>query len=277
MKRFSFPSQTYAVALSSLALAAALSLTAFSQTPKLTSEDSSFGVMPDGRKISLYTLRNAAGMEVTVTNYGASVRTIKVMDKNKNFDDVVLGFETGEPYATGKNTAYFGAVVGRYGNRIAGGKFTIDGHEYQVPTNDSGRPNALHGGPGGFNSKVWDVKSFGVKNGVATLELHYLSPDGQNGFPGNLDTMVRYTVTKDNGLRLDYHATTDQPTVLNLTNHTYFNLSGPGHTILDHLIKINSDRYTPVNANLIPTGELAPVAGTPFDFRKTDSHRQTHR
>ena len=241
---------------------------AFGQESKQISEDPSFGTTSGGKKISLYTLRNAAGMEVTITNYGATVRTIKVMDKQKNFGDVILGFENGEPYATGKNTGYFGAIVGRYGNRIAGGKFTIDRHEYQVPTNDSGRPNSLHGGPGGFNSKIWDMKSFSVKDGVPALELHYLSPDGQNGFPGNLDTTVRYSVTKDNGLRLDYTATTDKPTVLNLTNHTYFNLSGPGHTVLDHSIMINADRYTPVNENLIPTGELAPVAGTPFDFRK---------
>lgn len=224
--------------------------------------------MPDGRKISLYTLRNPSGMEVTITNYGAVVRSIKVMDKDKKFGDVVLGFETGEPYATGKNTSYFGAVVGRYGNRIAGGTFSIDGHEYHVPTNDKPRPNSLHGGPEGFSSKVWDKKSLTVKNGVPTLELHYLSPDGQEGFPGNLETTVRYSVTKDNSLRIDYFATTDKPTVLNLTNHSYFNLSGPAHSVLQHSIQINARRYTPVNQNLIPTGELAPVAGTPFDFEK---------
>lgn len=227
-----------------------------------------FGTTPDGKKISLFTLRGAGGMEVTVTNYGATVTTLKVMDKEKKSGDVVLGFETGEPYATGKNKPYLGAVVGRYGNRIAGGKFTIDGHEYHIPANDNPRPNALHGGPNGFSSKVWDTKSFSVKAGVPTLELHYLSPDGEEGFPGNLDTTVRYSVTKDNALRIDYEATTDKPTVLNLTNHTYFNLSGPGHSVLDHRITIDANRYTPVNANLIPTGELASVAGTPFDFRK---------
>lgn len=246
----------------------ALGLSMYGQAPKQIQENASFGTTSDGKKFSLYTLRNPSGMEVTITNYGATVTTIKVMDKEKKSGDVILGFDSGDGYTSPKNTSYFGAVVGRYGNRIAGGKFTIDGHEYQVPTNDKPRPNSLHGGPHGFNSKVWDVKSFSEKNGVPTLELHYLSPDGEEGFPGNLDSTVRYSLNKDNSLRIEYYATTDKPTVLNLTNHTYFNLSGPGHSVLDHNITIDASRYTPVNANLIPTGELAPVAGTPFDFSK---------
>lgn len=246
----------------------AITVSAQGQAPKQISQNDSFGETPDGKKISLFTMRGGGGMEVTITNYGATVTTLKVADKDKKPGDVVLGFETGEPYASGKNKAYLGAVVGRYGNRIAGGKFTIDGKEYSVPTNDDPRPNALHGGPVGFNAKVWDMKSFAVKNGTPTIELHYLSVDGEMGFPGNLDTTVRYSVTKDNSLRIDYMATTDKPTVLNLTNHTYFNLAGPGHSVLDHTITIDAERYTPVDSNLIPTGELAPVARTPFDFRK---------
>jgi aldose 1-epimerase len=217
----------------------------------------------DGKEISLYTLKNAAGMEVKISNYGGVITQIKVPDRNKKFDDVVLGFDNLEGYET--NTSYFGALIGRYGNRIAKGRFQLDGHTVQIPTNDG--PNMLHGGTTGFNRRVWDAKEVNSKEGPA-LELHYLSPDGEMGFPGNLNVTVRYTLEKKNALRIDYSATTDKDTVLNLTNHSYFNLAGAGSgTVLKHLLTIKADNYTPIDDTLIPTGAIKPVAGTPFDFR----------
>jgi aldose 1-epimerase len=211
-------------------------------------------------------LRNAAGMEVKITNYGGTITQIHVKDRNGKFGDVVLGFKDLSGYTSSKNTSYFGALIGRYGNRIAGGTFKIGDTTYHIPINEKERNTALHGGLHGFNTKVWDVRSSGERNGQPTLVLHYLSPDGEEGFPGNLDVTVTYSITRDNGLKIEYRAKTDKPTVVNLTNHTYFNLQGPGHTAMDHMLMIAADRYTPVNANLIPTGVLAPVKGTPFDF-----------
>lgn len=223
-----------------------------------------FGQTSDGQKVNLYTLRNAAGMEVTITNYGGTVTTVKVPDRNGKYDDVVLGFDSLQGYTQPANTAYFGAIVGRYGNRIAKGTFSLDGKTYHIPLNDG--PNALHGGTTGFNKRVWTAKDVSTANEPA-LELHYLSPDGEQGFPGNLDVTVRYSLDAKNGLRLDYSAKTDKDTVLNLTNHSYFNLAGAGSaTVLDHRLMLAASRFTPVNSTLIPTGEIVPVSGTPLDF-----------
>ncbi len=226
----------------------------------------SFGKTSGGHEVSLFTLKNAAGMEVRITNYGGTIEMIRVKDRHGKFDDVVLGFSDLAGYAQKLNTAYFGALIGRYGNRIARGTFTLDNHTYHIPTNDG--PNMLHGGTTGFNKRVWDAKDVSNADGPA-LELHYLSPDGEMGFPGNLDVTVRYSLDSKNGLHIDYYAKTDKDTVLNLTNHSYFNLIGAGSaTVLTHKVTLNASRFTPVDANLIPTGQLESVAGTPFDFRK---------
>jgi aldose 1-epimerase len=186
-----------------------------------------------------------------------------VPDRNKTFGDVVLGFDKLAPYEA--NTSYFGDLIGRYGNRIAKGKFQLDGQVYQVSTNENG--NMLHGGTTGFNRRVWDAKDVSTPE-AAALELHYLSPDGEMGFPGNLDVTVRYTVEAKNGLKIEYNATTDKPTVLNLTNHSYFNLAGAGSgTVLKHRLTIRAEHFTPIDDGLIPTGVEQSVEGTPFDFR----------
>lgn len=243
-----------------------LSVTGIVRTqPSSNLNKESFGKTPDGREVFLYTLKNASGMQVRITNYGGTITQILVPDRNRKFDDVVLGFDTLEGYTQAANTGYFGATVGRYANRIAHGAFTLDGHEYHIPTNDG--PNALHGGTTGFNKRVWDAKDVS-QNGTPALELHYLSPDGEEGFPGNLNVTVRFSLGNKNDLRIDYFATTDKDTVLNLTNHSYFNLGGAGsETALNHKLTIMADKFTPVDSNLIPTGSLESVAGTPFDFR----------
>jgi aldose 1-epimerase len=224
-----------------------------------------FGKTSDGQEVSLYTLKNQSGMEVKITNYGGTITSIKVKDRQGKFGDVVLGFDSLDGYVSKANTAYFGALIGRYANRIANGTFTLDGHQCHIPTNDG--PNALHGGLRGFDKRVWEVKGTPTPNQPA-LELHYLSPDGEEGFPGNLSVTVRYSLVDKNDLRIDYTATTDKNTVLNLTNHSYFNLAGPGSgDILNHKLTLAADRFTPINSNLIPTGTLQNVAGTPFDFR----------
>lgn len=249
-----------------LPLSMALITTAASSQSAQKLQQRPFGKTPDGQAVSLYTLRNASGMEVTITNYGGAITTIKAPDSKKKFGDVVLGFDSVEGYASKENTSYFGALIGRYGNRLAHGKFTLDGHTYQVPTNDG--PNSLHGGAIGFNRRIWQAKDASTANAPA-LELHYLSPDGEQGFPGNLNVTVRYTLGNRNDLRIDYSATTDKDTVLNLTNHSYFNLAGPGSgTVLNHSVMLAADQFTPVDGTLIPTGKLQSVAGTPFDFRK---------
>jgi len=223
-----------------------------------------FGKMPDGTQIFLYTLKNPSGMEVKITNYGGRIVSISVPDRKGHFDDVVLGFDNLKDYLG--NNPFFGALVGRYANRIAGGRFTLDGKTYHIPTTNG--PNALHGGRRGFDKRVWQPKTMTTAAGPA-LELHYFSPNGEEGFPGNLNVTVRYTLEKNNGLRIDYTATTDQDTVINFTNHSYFNLSGAGKpSILNEKLMLDADRYTPVDATLIPTGQIEPVAGTPLDFRK---------
>ncbi|PAU95943.1 galactose-1-epimerase [Aliifodinibius salipaludis] len=226
---------------------------------KVTIEEEPFGTLDDGRKVSLFTLTNAKDMEVEITNYGGIVTAINTPDKDGNIDNVVLGFETLDKYLEG--TPYFGAIVGRYGNRIEDGTFTIDGTEYKLATNDG--DNHLHGGEEGFDKKLWDADM----QDDGSLRLTYLSEDGEEVYPGNLEVEVVYSLTNDNELKIEYEATTDKATPVNLTNHSYFNLSSqPDSTILDHNLMINADQYTPVNDELIPTGELAEVEGTPFNF-----------
>jgi len=223
-----------------------------------------FGKTKDGQPVGIYTLTNTGGMEVAITNYGGVVVSIKAPDRNGKFADVVLGFDTFDAYLN--NTPFFGALVGRYGNRIAKARFTLDGHEYHLAANDNG--NTLHGGLKGFDKRLWQAKDVSTKE-IPALELTCLSKDGEEGFPGNLSVTVTYSLTPKNELKIDYAATTDKDTVLNLTNHSYFNLAGQGERdILSHLMMINADRFTPVDATLIPTGELKSVAGTPLDFRK---------
>ena len=215
-----------------------------------------FGKMPDGQGVDVYTLKSPQ-VEAKVMTYGAKLISIKTADRTGKVADVMLGFDTLPEWL--KDKTYNGAVVGRYGNRIALGQFKIDGQIYQVPTNDG--PNALHGGPVGFDKKLWTAKQ--VPNGV---ELTLISPDGDMGFPGKLTAQVTYTL-KGSALRIDYRMTTDKATVVNLTNHTYFNLTGGTEDILGHQIHINADHYTPTSKTLIPTGNMDVVEGTPMDFR----------
>ena len=218
-----------------------------------------WGKTAAGQPVSIYTLADA-DISVRITTYGAHVVSIEAPDRSGAKADVVLGYKNLRGYEADKKT-YFGAIVGRYGNRIAHGSFMLDGKTYHIPLNDG--PNALHGGTVGFDKKVWQGQT--LSNGV---EMSLVSPNGDMGFPGQLTVHVRYTL-EGRSLHIEYSATTTAPTVLNLTNHSYFNLAGEGHgTILNEVLMINADRYTPVDATLIPTGRLAPVAGTPFDFRK---------
>lgn len=247
-------------------LAGALALAGCSQTPstsekgnaRVTRQD--FGKLPDGSAIDLYTLSNGKGMEARIMTYGAAVVSLTAPDKAGKYADVVNGMDNVEGYL--KPVPYFGAAIGRYGNRIGGAQFTLEGQQYHTPKNDG--DNTLHGGNRGFDKRVWTAKE---SNGG--VEFTYVSADGEEGFPGTLTAHILYTVTPDNELRIEYNATTDKPTVVNLTNHSYFNLKGQGEgDILDHQVTINADRFTPVDKGLIPTGELKAVAGTPFDFTK---------
>jgi len=219
-----------------------------------------FGKTPDGTPVEIYTLHNRNGVEARIMTYGGIIVSVKVPDKNGNFGDVVLGYDNLDSYVT--NNPFFGAMVGRYGNRIAKARFTLDGQEYVLAANNA--PNNLHGGPVGFDKRVWKATPIVTADGPA-LKLAYVSQDGEMGFPGTLTVTATYTLTDDNGIRLDYTATTDKDTVCNLTQHSYFNLAGKGD-ILNHIVYINADKFTPVDKTLIPTGELKPVAATPFDF-----------
>ena len=222
---------------------------------------SEFGSEVDGKPTALYVLKNKKGAEACVTNWGGRLVSVMVPDKNGKMTDVVLGYDNIAQYVANPDMNY-GALIGRYGNRIANGKFTLDGTEYQLPQNNNG--HCLHGGPKGYHAVVWDAKQVDDQ----TLELTYLSKDGEAGFPGNLDIKVIYKLTDDNAVDIKYEATTDKPTVVNLTNHSYFNLSGvPGSQIMDHTIMIDADTYNPVDETLIPTG-IEPVEGTPMDLRK---------
>jgi aldose 1-epimerase len=221
-----------------------------------------FGKTTDGTPVDLFTMRNTKGAEVRISNYGGIVVSLKVPDRRGQFQDVVLGHDNLDGYL--KEHPYFGAIVGRYGNRIAGAKFTLNGTDYTLAANNG--PNCLHGGLKGFDKVVWEPRILATPDGPA-LQLRYLSKDGEEGFPGNLSVTAVYTWTEENALKLEYTATTDQDTIVNLTQHSYFNLAGKGD-VLNHEVVIPADKITPVDRTLIPTGELKSVEGTPFDFRK---------
>jgi len=217
----------------------------------------------DGKSTDLFILRNKNHVEAAFTNYGARILSLRVPDQSGNLTDVVVGFGSIENYQQ-SSERYFGATIGRYGNRIAKGKFQLDGKEYSIFINNT--PNALHGGKKGFQDVVWDAKQLNEQ----TLEFTYLSKDMEEGFPGNLQVKVIYSLSDDNELIINYEASTDKKTIVNLTNHAFFNLNGEGSgSILDHTLQINAERYTPVDSTLIPLGEIASVAGSPFDFRKS--------
>lgn len=234
------------------------------QEPKLSVSSKSFGADVDGQPVNLYTLTNVNGMTVKITNYGAIVQSIQVPDRDGKIEDVVLGFDNLQGYIN--DASYFGGLVGRYGNRIAEGKFTLDGNTYTLATNNG--PNHLHGGDKGFNKVVWQGQPLESEKEVG-VKLTYVSPDGEEGYPGELTTTVIYSISNENALKIEYHAKTDKPTVVNLTHHGYFNLSGNcKRGILNHKLMINADRFTPVDETLIPTGDLRPVENTPMDFRQ---------
>lgn len=231
--------------------------------PKATVEKQSFGATADGTAVDLYTLTNAHGVEVRAMTYGGIILSLKVPDRNGQLGDVVLGYDSLDGYL--KSSPYFGAIVGRYGNRIAKGNFTVDGEEYTLATNNG--PNALHGGIKGFDKVVWGGESFEKGDRVGVV-LTYTSPDGEEGYPGTLQARVTYTLTDAGELTFEYHAVTDKATPVNLTQHSYFNLAGEGSgDILGHELMLNASHFTPVDSTLIPTGEIRGVEGTPFDFR----------
>ena len=222
-----------------------------------------FGKTADQQAVDIYTLTNANGVEARIMTYGGTVVSLKTPDRDGKLKDVVLGYETLDGYL--KNSPYFGSIIGRYGNRIANGTFRLNGNRYTLPKNDG--ENTLHGGIKSFDKVVWKATEIKGKDGVG-LSLSYLSKDGEEGFPGNLSVTVVYTLTNKNELKIDYRASTDKETVVNLTHHSYFNLAGEG-SILDHELMINADRFTPVDSRLIPTGELRAVKGGPLDFTKS--------
>ena len=230
--------------------------------PKAGISKTLFGTFPDGREADLFTLRNAAGMMAKITNYGGYIVTLTAPDKAGKQEDVTLGMPSFSDYA--KGTPSLGPIIGRYGNRIGKATFTLDGQTYTLAPNNNG--NHIHGGPTGFDKRLW--KATPIDGKEPALILTYLSKDGEEGYPGNLSVEVRYTLQKDNALRIDYKATTDKATVLNLTNHAYFNLSGLKHDVLNNELMIKADKFLLTDEKQIPTGELHPVAGTPFDFTK---------
>lgn len=250
----------FAVVVAILVFAISEILVAQTTSSKTGVQQKPFGTR-DGRPITLYTLTNSHGVEISAMNYGGIIQSIRVPDRNGKLADIVLGHDTAEGYMP--NPPYLGAIVGRYANRIANGTFTLDGKTYTLPKNDG--PNTLHGGTTKtFDKVMWESQPLKGKNGVS---FSYLSADGDEGFPGNLKVTVTYVLTDSNELVIDYDATTDKDTPINVSQHSYFNLKGEGNgDILDHEIMINADKFTPVDKNLIPTGELRPVKGTPFDF-----------
>jgi len=242
-----------------------ISIQAQSGTSLASVEMRHFGKDSDGNEITAYLLRNGSGMSVEILDYGGIVTRLNVPDRNGILADVVLGYDSMKGYL--EDSPYFGAIIGRVGNRIANGSFSLQGKSYSLVTNNApgGQPCHLHGGLRGFDKVLWSAEPR-VKGGEASLELHRLSPDGEEGYPGNLSVSVVYTLTSDNALKMTYRATTDKPTPVNLTNHSYFNLRGEGD-ILGHELTLYASRMTPVDKGLIPTGEFASVGGTPFDFR----------
>jgi aldose 1-epimerase len=231
---------------------------------KLSISSEPFGKTTDGVAVERYTFGSAHGIQVQMLTYGATLQTITFADRRGHRASVLLGLPTLADYIA--ESPYFGATIGRYGNRIAKGKFSIDGKSYQIPINNG--ENALHGGPIGFDKKVWKATVVKEASRIG-VSFHYVSPDGEMGFPGNLDTTVEYTLNTANELTVAYQATTDKPTIVNLTNHAYFNLAGEGSgSVEGQILQVDADKYTPVDTNLIPTGPLPPVAGTPFDFRQ---------
>jgi aldose 1-epimerase len=237
---------------------------AHAKPAKSSIEKKYFGTLSLGQSVDIYTLKNTEGMSISITNYGGTIVSWTAPDKNDVYQDITLGFDSLEQYT--KGNAYFGALIGRYGNRIAKGKFNLEGKTYTLAVNNIG--NHLHGGIKGFDKVVWDAIS--INGDEPSLKLIYTSKDGEEGYPGTLNVTVVYTLQKDNALRIDYSAETDKTTVVNLTNHAYFNLSGDmSKTILDHEVTLNADKYLPVDKTLIPTGELRPVLGTAFDFTKS--------
>ena len=236
-----------------------------SETPAAGISKQAWG-QADGQTVDLYSLTNSKGTIVKITNYGGIVTSFITKDKNDAASSIVVGFDSIAQYL--QSPPYFGAIIGRYGNRIGGGKFSIGDQTYSLATNDGA--NHLHGGIKGFDKVIWTADP--VSDTVASLSLHYLSKDGEEGYPGNLDVTVKYTLTDEDELRIEYDATTDKPSPVNLTNHSYFNLTGDVQaTILDHQLQIDANGYTPVDAGLIPTGEIKAVAGTPFDFTTANS------
>ena len=223
-----------------------------------------FGTLPTGEQVHAFTMKNARGLEMQVIDFGGIIVSLRTPDRAGNPGDIVLGMDDLEGYV--KSSPYFGAITGRYANRIAKGQFTLDGTTYKLAVNNG--PNALHGGLKGFDRVVWQAEPSADSSG-ARLMLRYTSADGEEGYPGTLHATVTYTLTDRNELAIEYQATTDKPTPINLTNHSYFNLAGEGSaTVLGHVLTIDADRYVPVDSTFIPTGDLASVAGTPFDFRK---------
>ncbi|HAM45042.1 MAG TPA: galactose-1-epimerase [Propionibacteriaceae bacterium] len=226
-------------------------------------EKKRYGITAEGISVDEYTLTNNDGLIATIISYGGIITSLRIPDRDGILANVVLGFDNLRDYET--KSPYFGCIVGRYANRIAKGRFSLDGEEYVLPVNNG--PNTLHGGSKGFDKRVWKTRQITKSDGIG-LELTYHSADGEEGFPGNLDAKVVYTLSDDNVLRIRYRATTDKPTVVNMTNHSYFNLAGEGAGSIDnHILTIDADQYTPDDADLIPTGEIADVEGTPFDFR----------
>lgn len=261
--------QTIMLATAGLGAACFVGCSTMSPNPNSTITKADFGKTPEGQAVEIYTLHNAKGAEAKIMTYGGIVQSLTMPDKSGKLADVVLGFDTLEGYVNPtyvKGCPYFGALIGRYGNRIGAAKFTLEGQTYTLATNNG--PNSLHGGLKGFDKVVWTAKpSVGVHG--PQLVLAYVSKDGEEGFPGNLEVTAIYTLTEDNALKLEFTAHTDKPTVCNLTHHSYFNLAGQGNgDILGHLVYIKADKTTPVDSGLIPTGDLADVTGTPFDFRK---------
>ncbi|WP_165855099.1 aldose epimerase family protein [Marinobacter sp. JSM 1782161] len=262
---------TWKTITASLAMAAAVVPTAQAANASAMDrvEHAVFGTLPDGRTADLYRITNSNGLVMEVTNYGGIIVSLKTPDRDGELGDIVLGFADLDGYlseAYRKANPYFGALIGRYGNRIAGGRFTLNGETYDLATNNG--PNHLHGGDRGFNRVLWQAEPF-QESGQAGLVLSYTSADGEEGYPGKLDVTVTYALTDANELAIEYQAETTEPTPVNLTQHSYFNLRGEGHeSILGHQLQIHADRFTPVDDTLIPTGEQRPVAGTPFDFRE---------